>query len=49
MIRAARAITPDGERAAGVVLRDGRIAGELPAGSDEESVMKIATGQVDTV
>jgi ABC-type sugar transport system ATPase subunit len=30
-----------------VVLRDGCIAGELPAGSDEESVMKIATGQVD--
>lgn len=32
-----------------VVLRDGRVAGELPAGSDEESVMKIATGQVDAV
>jgi ribose transport system ATP-binding protein len=30
-----------------VVLRDGRIEGELPAGSDEESVMRIATGQVD--
>jgi ribose transport system ATP-binding protein len=28
-----------------VVLRDGRVAGELPAGSDEESVMKVATGQ----
>jgi len=28
-----------------VVLRDGRIAGELPAGSDEESVMALATGQ----
>jgi ribose transport system ATP-binding protein len=31
-----------------VVLRDGRIAGELPAGSDEESVMAVATGQVET-
>jgi ABC-type sugar transport system ATPase subunit len=29
-----------------VVLRDGRVAGELPSGADEESVMKIATGQV---
>jgi ABC-type sugar transport system ATPase subunit len=28
-----------------VVLRDGRIAGELPAGSDEEAVMTVATGQ----
>ncbi len=28
-----------------VVLRDGRIAGELPPGSDEESVMTLATGQ----
>jgi ABC-type sugar transport system ATPase subunit len=28
-----------------VVLRDGRIVGELPAGSDEESVMTVATGQ----
>jgi ribose transport system ATP-binding protein len=31
-----------------VVLRDGRIAGELPSGSDEESVMAVATGQVET-
>jgi ribose transport system ATP-binding protein len=30
-----------------VVLRDGRIAGELPAGSDEETVMTVATGQGD--
>ncbi len=29
-----------------VVLRDGRIAGELPAGADEEAVMRVATGQV---
>jgi ABC-type sugar transport system ATPase subunit len=29
-----------------VVLRDGRIAGELPAGADEEAVMQVATGQV---
>ena len=29
-----------------VVLRDGRIAGELPAGTDEEAVMRVATGQV---
>jgi ribose transport system ATP-binding protein len=28
-----------------VVLRDGRIVGELPAGSDEEAVMTVATGQ----
>ncbi|WP_051426684.1 ATP-binding cassette domain-containing protein [Jiangella gansuensis] len=27
-----------------VVLRDGRIAGELPAGPDEETVMALATG-----
>jgi ribose transport system ATP-binding protein len=27
-----------------VVLHDGRIAGELPAGSDEEAVMALATG-----
>jgi ABC-type sugar transport system ATPase subunit len=29
-----------------VVLRDGRIAGELPPGADEEAVMRVATGQV---
>ncbi|MGB3444469.1 MAG: sugar ABC transporter ATP-binding protein [Actinophytocola sp.] len=29
-----------------VVLRDGRIAGELPEGADEEAVMRVATGQV---
>jgi ribose transport system ATP-binding protein len=29
-----------------VVLRDGRIAGELAAGADEEAVMRVATGQV---
>ena len=29
-----------------VVLRDGRVAGELPAGADEEAVMRVATGQV---
>jgi ribose transport system ATP-binding protein len=29
-----------------VVLRDGRVAGELSAGADEEAVMRIATGQV---
>jgi ribose transport system ATP-binding protein len=27
-----------------VVLRDGRIAGELAAGADEEAVMGLATG-----
>ncbi len=27
-----------------VVLRDGRVAGELPAGADEEAVMGLATG-----
>ncbi|SEF18632.1 sugar ABC transporter ATP-binding protein [Jiangella alba] len=27
-----------------VVLRDGRVAGELPAGADEETVMALATG-----
>jgi ABC-type sugar transport system ATPase subunit len=27
-----------------LVLRDGRIAGELPGGSDEESIMALATG-----
>jgi ribose transport system ATP-binding protein len=31
-----------------VVLRDGRIAGELASGADEEAVMRIATGQVET-
>jgi ribose transport system ATP-binding protein len=29
-----------------VVLRDGRVAGELPPGADEEAVMRLATGQV---
>jgi ribose transport system ATP-binding protein len=27
-----------------LVLRDGRIAGELPGGSDEEAIMALATG-----
>ena len=27
-----------------VVMRDGRIAGELPAGSDEVTVLELATG-----
>jgi rhamnose transport system ATP-binding protein len=27
-----------------LVLRDGRIAGELPGGSDEETIMALATG-----
>ncbi|MGO3814614.1 MAG: ATP-binding cassette domain-containing protein, partial [Cellulosimicrobium funkei] len=27
-----------------LVMRDGRLAGELPAGSDEETVMALATG-----
>jgi ABC-type sugar transport system ATPase subunit len=31
-----------------VVLRDGRVAGELAAGADEESVMAVATGHVET-
>ncbi|GAA5087252.1 ribose transport system ATP-binding protein [Thermocatellispora tengchongensis] len=31
-----------------VVLRDGRIAGTLPAGSSEEAVMSLATGEVTT-
>jgi ribose transport system ATP-binding protein len=30
-----------------LVMRDGRLAGELPGGSDEEAVMQIATGVVD--
>ena len=29
-----------------VVLHDGRVAGELPAGSDEETIMSLATGHV---
>jgi ribose transport system ATP-binding protein len=28
-----------------VVLHDGRIAGELPAGPTEEQVMRVATGE----
>jgi ribose transport system ATP-binding protein len=31
-----------------VVLHDGRIAGELPAGADEEAVMALATGHAGT-
>jgi len=27
-----------------LVMRDGRLAGELPAGSDEETVIQVATG-----
>ena len=27
-----------------LVMRDGRLAGELPAGSDEEAVLQVATG-----
>ena len=27
-----------------VVMRDGRVAGELPAGSDEVTVLALATG-----
>jgi ABC-type sugar transport system ATPase subunit len=27
-----------------LVMRDGRLAGELPAGSDEEAVIQVATG-----
>ncbi|MNW70008.1 hypothetical protein D3C74_491720 [compost metagenome] len=30
-----------------LVMRDGRLAGELPAGSDEETVMALATGAGD--
>ncbi len=30
-----------------LVMRDGRLAGELPGGCDEEAVMQIATGVVD--
>ncbi|MER5646885.1 sugar ABC transporter ATP-binding protein [Streptosporangium sp. NPDC002524] len=29
-----------------VVMRDGRVAGELPAGSSEEAVMRLAAGEV---
>jgi hypothetical protein len=28
-------------------MRDGRLAGELPGGSDEEAVMQLATGIVE--
>ncbi|GAA3213935.1 sugar ABC transporter ATP-binding protein [Oerskovia jenensis] len=31
-----------------LVMRDGRLAGELPAGSDEETIMALATGAGDT-
>jgi len=31
-----------------LVMRDGRLAGELPAGSDEETIMAMATGAGDT-
>ena len=27
-----------------LVMRDGRLAGELPAGSDEETILALATG-----
>jgi ribose transport system ATP-binding protein len=30
-----------------LVMRDGRLAGELPGGSDEEAVMQLATGIVE--
>jgi ribose transport system ATP-binding protein len=29
-----------------VVMRDGRVAGALPAGSSEEAVMRLAAGEV---
>ncbi|MHA7135604.1 sugar ABC transporter ATP-binding protein [Oerskovia turbata] len=31
-----------------LVMRDGRLAGELPAGSDEEAIMALATGAGDS-
>jgi ribose transport system ATP-binding protein len=31
-----------------IVLRDGRIAGELPAGATEEDVLRLALGAVPT-
>jgi ribose transport system ATP-binding protein len=30
-----------------LVMRDGRIAGELPAGSSEETVLALATGAAE--
>ena len=30
-----------------LVMRDGRLAGELPGGSDEEAVMQLATGVIE--
>ena len=30
-----------------LVMRDGRLAGELPAGSNEEAVMQLATGVIE--